>query len=475
MVLCLGTLLAAFLKIISHGFFPADDAFRHVAKVISGKDWSDILVIRPEITMDSHPGWHAILGWVQGLAGADGASLLNFSVLFLFLTFALPAVFYFRRQEAWVASLAVSTLFFFSPVFRLFYGRPFIVSMILILLFCFLWERIRDRDKPWLELIAFTLATALATWIHGTWYLFSLPLFALALARQWRVFVLMSAATVAGIVLGALFTGTPVAFLHQMLFHAVEAFGKHDFQRQLVTEFQPFSGEVSVFVIVGGLLLWRWARGQWDARIVDNPVFYLLAVGWTMGFLASRFWSDWAWPALAFWMAREIQDVLEYYSETFSLKRLVLACTICLVFFLALSNDRGSRWSGVVSQWPEMTNEEHRPWLPEEGGVLYNDDMRLFFQVFFHNPHGPWRYTLGFEPVWMPREHLEIFRHIQLTRGKAESYQPWVEMMTDRDRMVLVRNGRPDIQGLEWHEVTPGVWSGRLPGRPDAPEERQAG
>ncbi|SMP81800.1 hypothetical protein SAMN06295888_1439 [Desulfonatronum zhilinae] len=444
------------------GYFPSDDALRHVAKVISGKDWAHILVTRPEITMDSHPGWHVILESFHAITGANQLALLNFSVIFLFLTFTLPAVFYFRRNEAWIAALALSSIFFFSPIHRLFYGRPYIASMILILLFCFLWERIRDNDKPWLELGVLALGTALATWIHGTWYLFALPLFALILARQWRVFILASGAVGAGVILGATFTGAPLAFLHQMLFHAVEAFGKHHFQRQLVTEFQPFGGEASVFILVGGLLLWRWARGEWETRTVDNPIFYLIAIGWTMGFIASRFWSDWAWPALAFWTAREIQAALEYYIEEFSLKRLLIAGAFCLVLFLAVTNDRGSRWSGSVSEWPSMTNEDHRPWLPDEGGILYNDNMRLFYEVFYQNPHGPWRYTLGFEPIWMPADNLETYRHIQLTRGKDNSYVPWVDKMSDKDRMVLIRTSKPTIPGLEWHEVTPTIWSGRL-------------
>jgi hypothetical protein len=339
--------------------------------------------------------------------------------------------------------------------------------MVMVLLFCFLWDRIRDRKRPWAELVALASVAALATWIHGTWYLFTLPLFALVLARQWRVFVLMSGAVSLGVILGAMFTGSPLAFLHQMFFHALEAFGKYDFQRQLVSEFQPFSGEAPVFFLVGGLLLWRWARGEWDIKAVDNPVLYLAVIGWIMGFFAARFWTDWAWPALAFWVAQEVQALLERYTGKFSLKRLALAGVFCLVLLLAVTNDRGNRWSGIVSEWPNMENATHRPWLPDEGGILYNEDMSIFYQVFYLNPHGPWRYTLGFEPVWMPADNLEVYRHIQLTRGKNQSYTPWANKMTEKDRMVLIRGAKPKIEGLEWHEVTPTVWSGKLlPGKP---------
>lgn len=463
LLMCLGALMLTCMRVIGQGYFPSDDALRHVAKVISGKPWDAILVIRPEITMDSHPGWHAFLSAFQSFTGSDKQGLLNFSVIFLFLAFTLPPVLYFHRGEAWIAALALSSVFFFGPIYRLFYGRPFIASMIMILLFCFLWERIRERKRPWAEFVAFASVTALATWIHGAWYLLLLPLLALALARQWRVFLFMSSAMSLGVISGALLTGSPLAFLYQMVFHALEAFGKYDFQRQLVSEFQPFSGEMSAVILVCGLLLWRRVRLEWDIKVVDNPIVYLAAIGWIMGFFAARFWTDWAWPALAFWIAKEIQAVFERYTDGFGLKRVVFTGVCCLVLLLAVTNDRGSRWSGTRSEWPNMETATHRHWLPDEGGILYNDSMALFYQVFYLNPHGPWRFTLGFEPIWMPADNLEIYRHIQLTRGKDESYTAWVKKMTVKDRMVLIRGAKPQIEGLEWHEVTPTIWSGKIP------------
>ena len=47
LILCLSTLLISALRIMGHGFEPYDDALRHVAKVVSGKVWPDILLIRP--------------------------------------------------------------------------------------------------------------------------------------------------------------------------------------------------------------------------------------------------------------------------------------------------------------------------------------------------------------------------------------------------------------------------------------------
>src|SRR5271155_2252347 len=50
------------LKILSTGFLPPDDVLRHTAKVISGKTWPEIILVREGFGGDEHPGWHAILG-----------------------------------------------------------------------------------------------------------------------------------------------------------------------------------------------------------------------------------------------------------------------------------------------------------------------------------------------------------------------------------------------------------------------------
>lgn len=464
LILCLATALMVPLRIIGQGFEPVDDALRHVAKVVSGKEWSDILMVRPEISMDSHPGWHLILSAFQSLFNAQPDDLIVFSVIFMFLLFAFIPIFFFRRPEAWMLALLVMLLFSFGTLFRTFYGRPFIFSMFVIVLFCFLWKRIRDKERPWVELIGYALAAALSTWIHGTWYLLSLPLAALFLGRQWRVFWLMSLATLIGVAVGACFTGSPLTFLYQMVFHAVEAFDSHALQRQLVTEFQSFDGAPFMIVAFALVLLWQRLRGEKLLEILDDPVFFLAAIGWCMGFVVARFWSDWGCPAMTVWLALELQRIFEKEMQPFAIKRLTFVAVLCVVFFVALTNDRGSRWTSKLGiPWPTMTEPDQRPWLPEKGGILYNDNMYLFYNVFYHNPHGPWRYMLGFEPVWMPKEDLSIYRRIQLSRNKAENYEPWVKKMTKKDRLMLIRASEPKIPGLEWHEVVPTVWSGRLP------------
>jgi hypothetical protein len=69
----------------------------------------------------------------------------------------------------------------------------------------------------------------------------------------------------------------------------------------------------------------------------------------------------------------------------------------------------------------------------------------------------------------MPDNELKTYRHIQLGRGKTESYAPWIAKMTEKDRLLLLGREKPKIEALEWHEVTPTARIGRrLTGRKQA-------
>src|SRR5690242_9333130 len=92
-------------KIISYGYIPDDDALRHAAKAVSGKPWSDILVMRDDFQLDFHQGWHAILGSIHHQFNADTETLVIISVAGLMLLVSLSPLVWFRRPEAWLAAL----------------------------------------------------------------------------------------------------------------------------------------------------------------------------------------------------------------------------------------------------------------------------------------------------------------------------------------------------------------------------------
>src|SRR6267142_6107468 len=68
-------------KIITYGYIPRDDALRHAAKAVSGKPWSEILVMRSDFLIDPHPGWHAVLGAIHRWQNSNAESLVVISIV----------------------------------------------------------------------------------------------------------------------------------------------------------------------------------------------------------------------------------------------------------------------------------------------------------------------------------------------------------------------------------------------------------
>src|SRR5882762_1000564 len=118
------TLLLIPSKIISYGYLPQDDALRHAAKAVSGKPWSEILVMRSDFAIDPHPGWHAMLGWIHRWQNANAESLVVISIVGLMLLVSLAVLPWLRRPEAWMAALLTATVFAPFYIKRLALGRP---------------------------------------------------------------------------------------------------------------------------------------------------------------------------------------------------------------------------------------------------------------------------------------------------------------------------------------------------------------
>ena len=206
-------------------------------------------------------------------------------------------------------------------------------------------------------------------------------------------------------------------------------------------------------------------RGRWSRASVDTPVLWLAALGWTLGFVSLRFWSDWGLPAALLWMALELQHALEGEHDDAAPARFLSAAAAALVSLLAITADVQGRWSQVDRSYAAMFAATGPEDLPDPGGILYSDDMRLFYQGLYLRPEARWRYLLGDEPALMPPDDLEAYRAISQNRS-PEAFAFWVAKMRPEDRMVL-KTASPDvppaIPGLQWHSLTLGYWSGRRP------------
>jgi hypothetical protein len=254
--------------------------------------------------------------------------------------------------------------------------------------------------------------------------------------------------------------------MFQNLRHGAEAFGRHQLTRMLVAEFQPCEGDLGLVVLALLLLVWRRARGEWRRQAWDNPVFFLAIIGWLLGFKVIRFWSDWGMPALAAWMAIELQDAIGRRIPRCHWGRVVLTVAAVGGLFLLMTQDAKGRWTAALTKEPlSATNPEHQPWLPEPGGILYSDSMQIFYDTFLENPYGQWRYMLGFEPTWMPADDLAVLHKIQWNMGAFKAFDGWVKKMRPEDRLVIQTDpgNQPKIKELEWHYAATNIWVGRLP------------
>ena len=462
--------LAIPLKIIGYGFLPADDALRHAAKAVSGKPWPDILVMGPAFEIDHNFGWHFLLRQIYLWSKCDTEKLVVFSVVALFTLVGWSALPWLKRPEAWLIALTAAVLTSDVPL-RFLIGRPFILTIAGLLTILFAWQAHGSSPPKWWTAVWMAALITACTFVHGVWYLWALPVAAFFLAGQFRWGWMLVVGWAAGTFLGASLTGHPFESPYQAVVMVSRAFGMHTTQRTLVTEFQPSSGEVLALIILGGLLILRQLAGLKARSMTSNPAFWLACICWVLSFKAWRFSEDWGWPALMVLITCDLQLFLQARFAPDSFKRLALACGLAAMTFLAITNDRGSRWTyNLTQQYLTQDNPDLNGWLPEKGGVLYSSDMTIFYQTFFKNPNADWRYILGYEPAFMPKEDFDVFHKVLWNFGDAKAYEPWVKKMRLPDRLVI-RGGRgspPNIPQLEWEYGVSGIWIGRLPRIPQS-------
>ena len=297
--------------------------------------------------------------------------------------------------------------------------------------------------------------------------MWALPGAAFFFAGQFSLCFTLGWCSVAGVFIGSALTGHPFEYPLQALKLAFLALGAHDTTRTMALEFQPLSGDLNTLFILGGLLLLRRTTGLIAPPFLRDPVFWLILMGWTLGFKVGRFWADWGWPALLVMVACDLQLFLESRLAPDSFRRLALTGGLALITFLVITNDAGSRWTSNLTQQylSEAEHPELAGWMPEKGGILYSADATLFFQTFYKNPHGDWRYMVGFEPTCMPKEDFEVYHKIHWNFGDDKAYTLWLLKMKPADRLVIQggRGAAPGIPQLEWDYGVSGIWIGRLP------------
>ncbi len=102
----------------------------------------------------------------------------------------------------------------------------------------------------------------------------------------------MGLAWIGGTFLGALVTGHPIdALLYAFEIGQRTVSLYANVQRAMVSELQPFPGDVIALSVVGGLLVLRCLSGLKFTPWRCNPIFWLVCLCWVLGFKADRFWD----------------------------------------------------------------------------------------------------------------------------------------------------------------------------------------
>lgn len=293
------------LKIISYGYLPGDDALRHAAKAVSGRPWSDILVLGPGFR-DQNFVWHFFLRQIFLWSHCDADKLAVLAVAGLFVLFGLSALPWLKRPETWLISLTLAAVAT-GLMPRLMLGRPFLLTISGLVTILCAWQFGGPSTPRWKTLALVTAVIAVCTLVHGVWYLWALPVAAFFLAGQIRWGITLVVGWVAGTFLGACITGHPVDSLCYAVEIARRTMGTYDnVQHAMSTELQSFSGDLYALLVVVGLLVFRHMSGLKIRSWRSSPVFWLVFLCWVLGFKAARFWIDWGWPALMVLTAGEL-------------------------------------------------------------------------------------------------------------------------------------------------------------------------
>jgi hypothetical protein len=286
------------------------------------------------------------------------------------------------------------------------------------------------------------------------------------LARAYAKALHLAFCWIIGSCLGALVTGEPWTYLTQSVLTPFLALGMNVPPECLALELRPFSGGFPAIIVIGGVILLRRITGRPLSALIVDPVFWLAVVGWALGFRVARFWLDWGLPALALWLAKEIDQLLQTKLPQNSWNRFLVSAAGAIMLFFVVGSDRNARWTryGHIDCL-DQSRPEHAGWVPDPGGILYSVDLSVFYETFFRNPHGNWKYVLGFEPSLMRAEDLAVYEELCHTRNALTACAPWVKNMTLADRFVLLGppQTKPAFPDLQWKYVANGTWVGRLP------------
>lgn len=455
-------------KILNLGYSPLDDANRHVAFSITDRQWNEIIAITPGLESDHNAGWHSFLRAIHKYFKLNKEELLSFSVIFLFLLFNLTGTLVSPNSVAWFVTLLI---FFITQrvIFgRLMCGRPFLISCTAELILFKYWfdkESIKKTGSTKFSIFlqSFFVVT-MSVWLHGTWYTFLLLPFALLISGKGAHAIGLTTVILLSTLAGAYLTGDFEGFLRFHYSSTFNIFTENIFNWQLVTEFhegQLFN--LCIYTMMLILFLLVKTKQLKLNELSKDPLFILILLCWLLSIKVARFWVDWGAIALAYWLSLKISILISLMNSVkkpvvrYSLFFFIILSTIILLP-LAKWNERDNR----RAHFADFNKPELVSFIPQKGGIIYNDLMSEFYFQYFENPNAEYKFILGFEPAIMPTEDRKVLRDITYTNYHFSAYKPWIAKLTTKDRIFTSVDISKNYQTLDWIKASSKLWIGKL-------------
>ena len=358
-------------------------------------------------------------------------------------------------------------MFIFDKIIyiRLLSGRPFIISYSVTLILFKLWFIESKKQISILNqyLISIFLIT-IAVWLHGTWYTFLLLPIALLLSGKLIKALELSMITLLSTVLGAYLTGEFEQFLYFHYSATLNIFRETIYNWQLVTEFAE--GNIHILWIIPTVAIIYLLVYSKKLRLNDlskDPLFIMVLLCWMLSIKVVRFWTDWGLISIMFWLSYKISDLIE---EMQSVKKTFFRWTLFLFTVLSLtiliSNSGWNNQKDRKDHSADFSKPELADYKPLDGGIIYNDSMKHFYYNYYAEPEGKYKYVLGFEPAIMIPENRKTFREIVYSSFHYSSYKPWIDKLTEKDRIFASTDISCYYPQLDWVKAGKKLWIGKL-------------
>lgn len=458
------------------GLIPPDDALRHVGAAVSGKAWSEVLLLREGFNGEvmTHPLWDGGLR-LLAMMGLEADLLILVSVTLPWFLLLGSLALVTRKPEAALLGFLLLYVAGDGLASRFLIGRPFIMAAACTVWVLWLANEKAGKLTP-LKLFLWTAGVFMLQFLfHPSYYLALLPLgcvlLHLSLRKEWGTAVAMGSAFPVAVVVAAMLSGSPMAFFQNNFMQLYWALLATDLPRGATGEFGSWwpTQAVGVLLFLRLLVYFVFQRPS-----TPSPEALLTLIGCLLGLFNVRFWSDWAMLGLLVWLVRDFHKITERYAPDYHGKTRVVAVGAIAAIFLVIGgvfNHRQLKQADTPNAIGAAVAMAELPeWLPSNGGIVYSPDMRVFYTFFYCYSHENWRYSTGFERALMADENRAVVGE-WLKGNRREGIIPWILAMKPQDRLIF--HGRPDalLTGtgepyarLEWRVFANQFWVARLKG-----------